>query len=109
MDDSTKLFLVIALVMFGTFFLAILVVFVAVIRPWLRAFMSGAPIPMTAVVGMRLRNNPVTLLLDAYLTMRWKQIPVSIREVESCYMQHRNRITTADDLMEVVMQERGEK
>ncbi|MFG0332800.1 MAG: hypothetical protein ACF8TS_05500 [Maioricimonas sp. JB049] len=104
-----QLFLVIALVLLGTFFLTIVVLFVAVIRPWLRAFMSGAPIPMTAVVGMRLRRNPVTLLLDAYLTLRWKQIPVSIREVESCYMEHRNRIATADDLMEVAMQARGEK
>ena len=76
------------------------------VRPWMPAFMAGAPIPLFTIVGMRLRQNPVSLLIDAYLQLRWNHVDATIAEVERCYMQNSNRITTAQDLVDRVLQER---
>lgn len=108
MDKSAQLFVLFGLLMLGVFLAVILAMFVLLVRPWMRAFMSGAPISLFDVVGMRLRGNPVTLLVDTYLTLRWKQIPATIAEVERCYMENRNRVTTAEDLEELVARQQDE-
>jgi len=109
MDKSAQLFVLFGLLMLGVFLAVILAMFVLLVRPWMRAFMSGAPISLFDVVGMRLRGNPVTLLIDTYLMLKWKQIPATIAEVERCYMENRNIEPSSEELMRLVAEERGEQ
>jgi uncharacterized protein YqfA (UPF0365 family) len=41
-----------------------------VLRPWLRAVLSHAPVSLATIIGMRLRSNDPHLLIDAYLKIR---------------------------------------
>ena len=49
-----------------------LVIFVAIVflaAPWMRAFMSGAPISLVQLIGMRLRGVPPNLVVDSVVTL----------------------------------------
>lgn len=106
MDNETQIFLIAGAVFVGLFLIFSAVILFAFVRPWMRAFMSGAPVSLISIVGMRLRQSPVSLLIDAYLQLRWNNVDATIAEVERCYMQNSNRITTAQDLVDLVLQER---
>jgi uncharacterized protein YqfA (UPF0365 family) len=76
--------------------------FTFVARPWLRAAASGAPVSIFSVLGMRLRGNPPILLVDAYVALRRAGVNASIADVEGAYIDHRTRVRTHDDLVELV-------
>jgi len=92
------------------FFLAMLVfpalvvafVFFLVLRPWLRAFLHGAPVSVFHILGMRLRGNPPTLLIDAYIALKRADLAITIGDVENAFVDGRNRVLTSDDLVELV-------
>jgi uncharacterized protein YqfA (UPF0365 family) len=88
---SSILFLIVALVFYGFLF-----------RPWVRAAASGAPISVLSILGMRLRGNPVTLLVDAFTVLKHSGIDVSIADVELAYIKQRTRVRTADDLVGLI-------
>jgi uncharacterized protein YqfA (UPF0365 family) len=86
--------LIILLFAFSVFFL--------VGRHWIKAFMSGAPISVFAVIGMLLRGNPRGLLVDAYIQLNHRGSPATIADVELAYIANRHRVRTSHDLVSFV-------
>ena len=76
-----------------TFALTRLVEFVSVILPWGRAFMSGAPVGMFSIIGMRMRGCPPPFLVDAYCALVHSGHDVTIQQVESCYISRKHEIS----------------
>ncbi len=76
-----------------------------VLRPWSRALFSGAAVPLGSIVGMRLRRTPANLLIDAYVRLKKRNKQTSMDHVETLYIAHRERIYTAEDLVDLVMHE----
>ena len=72
------------------------------IRPWLKAILSGAPISLAAILGLRLRGNSPTLLADAYVTLVKMGVSVDIQEVEVVYITNKTKASTTDDLVKLV-------
>jgi uncharacterized protein YqfA (UPF0365 family) len=82
--------------------LVAMVVFFSVVRVWVRAAASGVPIPVLRVVGMRLRGNPAQLLVDAHILLSKAGVQSTLDETEHIFMQNRNRIRTAEELVRLV-------
>lgn len=53
---------------------------------WFRALVSGAPISMGRLVGMRLRKIKLALIVDSYITGKKAGLNVSVEELETHYM-----------------------
>lgn len=67
--------------------LAIILFFVMVpISIWFRALVSGAPISMAKLVGMRLRKIKIAMIVDAYITGKKAGLNININELETHYM-----------------------
>ncbi len=98
--DNTFLFVGVAMLAFLA--LIVLAVLALLMRPWLRAALHAAPVPLPQIIGMRLRGNPPLLLIDAYISLRRAGISTTIGEVENVYIDSRNRILTSNDLVELV-------
>jgi uncharacterized protein YqfA (UPF0365 family) len=77
-------------------------------RPWVRALLGGAPISAVTIIGMKLRGNPVNLLIDTALALNHRGIPVGIRDVETAYIAYKGRAFTPTQLADIVI-ERGAK
>lgn len=78
-----------------------------ILGPWARAFTSNAPVPLMAIVGMRLRRTPPHLLIDAYIRLVKKDMKPKMDDIELVYINHRERIHNAADLVDLVLY--GEK
>ncbi|MFO0952166.1 MAG: hypothetical protein U0835_13655 [Isosphaeraceae bacterium] len=68
--------------------------------------MSGGEVTVFDILGMRLRNNPPKLLIDAYLSLKTQGVDVSIGDVERAYIVHKARVQDSGDLVEAVRQDR---
>lgn len=53
---------------------------------WFRALVSGAPVSMGRLVGMRLRKIKVNMIVDAYITGKKAGLDINITELETHYM-----------------------
>lgn len=87
------------------FFLVIVVVFAFVAAPWMRAFMSGAPVSMVQLIGMRLRGVPPNLIVDSVVTLIHRGQPFSRKlcyEAESLYLTQRGAIRSPEQLADLV-------
>jgi uncharacterized protein YqfA (UPF0365 family) len=62
------------------------------LRPWLRAFMAGAPVSILSIIGMRLRGNPPGLLIDTLLALKFRGKTVSIADVERVYLANKGQV-----------------
>jgi uncharacterized protein YqfA (UPF0365 family) len=102
MDATQKTFLFVFLAMMAFFALVVAFAFVLVLRPWLRAFLHGAPVSIFHIVAMRLRGNPPWLLIDAYIALRRADLGVTIGDIENAFVGGRNRVLTSEDLVELV-------
>jgi uncharacterized protein YqfA (UPF0365 family) len=76
--------------------------FFSIFRIWVRAVAAGVPIPLLRVLAMRLRGNPAQLLIDAHILLTKAGVVSSFDETESIFMQNRNRVRTAEDLVRLV-------
>ncbi len=69
-------------------------------RPWLRALMSHASAPAMFLIGMRLRGNPVNLLVDAHIHLVKSGRSVPLEVVEVVYITNKltikNHVELAD-------------
>mgnify|MGYP000846992294 CR=1 FL=1 len=70
---------------------AIIVFFIAffVIVPvnlWFRALVSGAPVSMSRLVGMKLRKIRLAMIVEAYITGKKAGLDINISELETHYM-----------------------
>jgi uncharacterized protein YqfA (UPF0365 family) len=102
MSDMFALFLLMSVVFVILWMLVVLSVFFYIVRPWMRATASGAPISLFSVLGMRLRGSPPLLIVDAYILLKRSGVGVTIADVESAYIAHKTRVRTRDDLAELV-------
>ena len=68
-------------------------------KTYLKAYFSGARVPLLELVGMRFRNVRSSLIVDARISMVQSGIDtLTTRDLESVYLVRRN----AQDLMTVV-------
>jgi uncharacterized protein YqfA (UPF0365 family) len=82
--------------------LAFFFTFMLLGRHWIKAFMSGAPVSVFALIGMLLRGNPRALLVDAYIQLSHRGSPATIADVELVYIDKRHRVRNAHDLVSFV-------
>jgi len=86
-------------IVMGVIVLIVMVAFYSVLRPWLRATLSGVRIDMARIVGMRLRGNSPILLIDAYLELKHSGHEVDFDTLEHIYLANKSRIRNAGDLV----------
>jgi hypothetical protein len=98
--NSPAIYLAAGLVCVATLALALLLV--SAFSPWIRAFTAGAPVSVIEILGMRLRGNSPSLLVDAHLALRHSGIRTSIRDVESTYIAHKREIRDSHGLVKLV-------
>ena len=88
--------------------MGVLVVFVfalSMARPWLRAMMSGAPVSLISILGMRLRGTPPNLVIDAYIQLRMRGNETGLADVERQYIAQQQRVRSSGDLVDLVEQQ----
>jgi len=66
---------------------------------WLRAKLADAPVPMSKLVAMRLRNVPYQLVVDARITASKAGIPIDIDMLEAHYLADGNLVQTVQALI----------
>lgn len=75
----------IALIVILSFFIIAFFALVPV-SLWFRALVSGAPVSMGRLVGMRLRKIRIAMIVDAYITGKKAGLDIDITELETHYM-----------------------
>ena len=85
----------------GTLVLFVIAGFI--LGPWVRALTSGVPVPLIGVVGMRLRRSPPHMLIEAYVSLKKRNIQTTMTEVETIYLSHREHLYTSMDLVDQVI------
>ena len=98
----TEIAIVAVLVILLIAALVVAAFFVTLVRPWLRGVLYGAPVSLIQVVAMRLRGNPPMMLIDSYIALRRSGVNATIADVENVYIDCRNRVRNAGDLVELV-------
>jgi len=88
--------------------LAVMAIFFSIARIWVRAVMSGVQISFTRIVAMRLRGNPARLLVDAHILLSKAGVQSTLDETEYIFMQNRNRVHTAEELVRLVKSSKQE-
>ena len=66
---------------------------------WLRAKLADAPVPMSKLVAMRLRNVPYQLVVDARITASKAGIPIDVDMLEAHYLADGNLVQTVQALI----------
>jgi uncharacterized protein YqfA (UPF0365 family) len=82
--------LVMVLVIAGVFLilaLSIVVTVAQIFTPWLQAFMAGAPVSVTQIIGMRLRKVDVRVVVNSLIMATQAGVPVSSTDFERAYLQ----------------------
>jgi uncharacterized protein YqfA (UPF0365 family) len=79
-----------------------LVIWLVINRAWRHATLSYAHIPWTAILGMRLRGTPPTLIADAFVALRKRGKNVDVSVVEAAYLTEAGRQITAHELVAIV-------
>jgi hypothetical protein len=102
MNPNGNVFYLIVAGLVAFVFLLFLLVFFTVIRIWVKALLSGVPVGLANVIGMRLRGNPPSLIVDALIALKFQNVPANVREVEGTYMAHKNAVYGAADLVGLV-------
>lgn len=101
MDTTRLVFVPAVLVLIALIFFASLAFVLWIAKPWLRALMHGVPVSLFHILGMRLRGNPPTILVDAYIKLHRAGDDVTLMELEHTYIDSRSRILSDLDLVEV--------
>lgn len=89
----------------GVVSLLVLQVLLLCIHPWLRAFTSGGRVSLSSILGMRLRGNPATLIIDAYVSLLHAGKTVTLSQVESLYITERSYVRHSGDLVRLVKEQ----
>ncbi len=87
--------------------LLFLVSFMILFGPWLRAFLLGTPVSLVQLIGMKLRGTPLGVVTEAYSTLKRRGEVQKISEVELFYLDHRTKVTIAEDLVELFRSEQN--
>ncbi len=78
---------VIAGLLFACVFLTFAVIMLSAFRPWLQAFMSGTPVSVMDILGMRLRRTDVSQVVQTLIMARQAGIALQCQQVEKAYLQ----------------------
>ena len=72
----------------GVVLLAAIIVFLCMVplRLWFRAAVSGAHVPMSKLIGMKLRKVDVSKIVLTYITARKAGLTITLDELETHYM-----------------------
>ena len=70
-----------------------------ILRPWVHLKTRGGRGSLFYVFAMRLRGNPVLLIIDAYSSLLHSGVVLTLREVEAHYVANQARIMTVQDLV----------
>jgi uncharacterized protein YqfA (UPF0365 family) len=92
-------------VVFGFVLLLGLVLMLTMVRPWMRGFVSGAPVSLVQILGMRLRGVPPLLIVDALATLVHRGHPFNSRlsaQAESLFLAQRGLIRSPEHLADLV-------
>jgi uncharacterized protein YqfA (UPF0365 family) len=102
MNSFGSLLTILLIVLFWIFFVVLIASFFLFWRAWVRAIMSGFPVPLLSIITMRLRGVPPILLVDAYTALRRTGNETTVREVEESYLANRTRVRTSQDLIGLI-------
>ena len=80
------IFIVVAIVM-AVFLLLVFFTFAFTLLPWLQAYMSGTPVSVFSIIGMRLRRISVRKVVQFLIMARQAGVNISCHEMESAYLQ----------------------
>lgn len=75
------------------------------LRPWVYAITCDAPVSLLHMLGMKLRNSPPRLLIDAYVILKKIPVEVSIDCVEVVYIQNKRSADNAEKLARLVQEQ----
>ena len=81
--------------------LALLVVLL-LLGPWLRAMFSGGALPLATIIGIRLRGNPVYLLIDTHLALLKSGEVLPFPALEAAFIKHRSQVRRMEDLINII-------
>ena len=87
------------------FWILVAALFATLFMPWMRAFLSGAPVMIIQLLGMRLRGVPPKMIVDALIMLVHRGHPHDAnrsRLAESVYLAQRVRIQSPDQLADMV-------
>ena len=72
----------------GVVFLSVITAFVVLVfRPWLQCALSGAPMSLPEIVGMRLRGCPVRMICEQRVKASYVGVDLSVRQLEDAHRQ----------------------
>jgi uncharacterized protein YqfA (UPF0365 family) len=71
----------------GIFLIIVFVVFIGFFRPWLRAFLTGAPITLFQLIGMKLRRVNTNQVLTQGCVAAQAEYPIPWVELERAWLQ----------------------
>src|SRR4029078_11637344 len=79
--------------------------FATLFGPWLRGLLSGVPVSMARLLGMRIRGVPPRLIVDAIVTLVHRGYPIN-RDLwyhtESLYLAQRGLIQSPEQLADLM-------
>jgi|SRR6478752_805563 len=79
--------------------------FAPLFGPWMRGCLSGAPVSVSQLIGMRLRGSPPRLIVDALVTLVHRGFPYDRAmsySVESTYLAQRGMLQSSEQLADLV-------
>jgi uncharacterized protein YqfA (UPF0365 family) len=86
-------------------FLVFLAMFFVHLRLWLQAMLTGTPVSIIDILGMRLRKCPPDLIVHAAIALHQRGVKVPVRDVEGYYLASvvaGEQITSAEELADLV-------
>jgi uncharacterized protein YqfA (UPF0365 family) len=106
--NGNQVFVVIAAVT-ALVFLVFLVLFFSVLRLWIQALLTGTPISIVEIIGLRLRRIPPQLIVHTAITLAQRGVRAPVREIVDCYLKHGvGRDMNATQLATLVVAERAD-
>ena len=81
-------------------------IFLVVNTGWRHAAFSGAPLPWSAILGMRLRGTPPVLVADAYVSLKKRGMDLDWTLVEATYLANRHPGLTSLRLVQLIEADR---
>ena len=89
--------------------IALTLVVVLFLPHWLRALLSGEPVPLAVLIGMRVRGNPPGKLVNAYIMLRKQGHDVNMAELEVTCIAQGLQHKMPDEIARAVLKTREER
>ncbi len=80
----------VAMVVFLLIFLLLAVVFATFFLTWMRAYLSGAPVMVFDLIGMKLRRTDTKAVVSALIIAKQSDVTIPVAEMEKAWIQGAN-------------------